>query len=256
MNKYFTIILKCLFSLSMLVFFPLTINAKENTILTINDYTGLDVEKHAQASEIILQLKEQLNELGVSVGHKHSHPFSNLDDETKEKAKEILNNLKEGTITKEEAKTQLAELGVKHEKKHHHFEGLDNETKEKAKEIFTQLREGKLSHEEAKNQLAELGVKLPEKKHHKLFEGLDEETKTKAKEIFKQVREGKITHEEAKTKLEELGVKFDKHDHLESLDAETKEKVGILIEDAKMKLEGLGMDLPKRFEKLLKEVNQ
>jgi hypothetical protein len=38
--------------------------------------------------------------------------FSNLDEETKAKAQEIMEKQRAGTITREEAQAQLAELGV------------------------------------------------------------------------------------------------------------------------------------------------
>jgi len=38
--------------------------------------------------------------------------FSNLDEETRAKAEEIMSAMREGTITREEAVAQLAELGV------------------------------------------------------------------------------------------------------------------------------------------------
>jgi hypothetical protein len=38
--------------------------------------------------------------------------FANLDEETKAKAQEILSQMNDGTITREDAEAQLAELGV------------------------------------------------------------------------------------------------------------------------------------------------
>ncbi len=38
--------------------------------------------------------------------------FADLDDETREKAEAIMQKQREGTITREEAQAQLAELGI------------------------------------------------------------------------------------------------------------------------------------------------
>ncbi|MFY3791410.1 hypothetical protein ACOQFO_06900 [Ureibacillus sp. MALMAid1270] len=198
-NVYFTTFL---LSIGMFLLISQSASAEYRVLGTIDDYSNISDENKGKAKNIIENLKEQLNKLGIENGH--SDIFENLDEEIKEKAKEIMKQAKEGSISREAAKKQLSELGVD----------------------------------------------LPDKKQQ-LLKGLDEETKTKAKEIFKQLREGKITKEEAHTKLGELGITLPKHDELENLDPETKEKVAELVEDARTKLEQLGLKLPKRFEKFL-----
>nr|WP_106779099.1 hypothetical protein [Lysinibacillus timonensis] len=207
--KIITSILKSLLVVSVFFLIVPSIHAQENRPFSFSEYTGLEIENKERAREIIQNLKEELSKLGVPTGHGHQHFLANLDEETKEKAKQILKNAKEGTIT----------------------------------------------HEEAKTQLAEIGVKFPNKKH-KQFDNLDEETKTKAKEIFKQVHEGKMTQDEAKTKLQELGITLPKKNEMKNLDQATKQQVASLIEETRLQLEELGYKLPKRFERMLHNVKK
>ncbi|WP_209122938.1 hypothetical protein [Alkalihalobacillus sp. BA299] len=139
--------------------------------------------------------------------------FGHLDEETMEKVKEIREQVKAGTLTEEEAKAELEELGITHPMKGMRgmrgFGHLDEETMEKVKEIREQVKAGTLTEEEAKAELEELGITLPMKGmrgmrgfgHH-----LDEETMEKVKEIREQVKAGTLTEEEAKAQLEELGI--------------------------------------------------
>lgn len=172
MKTYFTTLL---FVLGTFVFSPPSIEAKVPVLGTIDDYTGIRAEKSEQAKDIIRNLKEQLSNLGVSF--EHSNWFAELDNETKKRAFEIIKNAKEGTISHEDAKDQLKELGVQlPKKKNHIFEGIDEETKEKAKDIFKQIRDGKLTKEEAKTKLEELGITMPKNDKGDYIENLDEET--------------------------------------------------------------------------------
>ncbi|MEH7047739.1 hypothetical protein V7117_00870, partial [Bacillus pseudomycoides] len=82
--------------------------------------------------------------------------YQNLDEATKQKVQTIM----------QEAKKQLAELGVKlpeKGKRGEMFANLDDQAKEKVKAIMEQKKSGTLTHEQVKEKLAELGVKLPEK---------------------------------------------------------------------------------------------
>ena len=77
--------------------------------------------------------------------------FAGLDEETKAKVQTIMEQQKSGTLTAEEAQTQLAELGVEMPERRGKMDilsGLDEETKEKAQELI----------EEAQTELAELGI--------------------------------------------------------------------------------------------------
>jgi hypothetical protein len=96
--------------------------------------------------------------------------FANLDEETKAKAQEILSQMNDGTITREDAEAQLAELGVELPQGRDGggfntdmFADLDDETKAKAQEIMSQMDGGTITREDAEAQLAELGVTLPER---------------------------------------------------------------------------------------------
>src|SRR3954451_1119518 len=84
--------------------------------------------------------------------------FANLDEETQEKVQAIFEQVKTGTLTKEEAQEQLAELGVELLAKGErgfggHFANLDEETEEKVQAIFEQVKTGTLTKEEAQEQL-------------------------------------------------------------------------------------------------------
>ncbi len=117
--------------------------------------TTLDDVTKEKVQDIMDELKINLSELGVEIPEKKSRGdlFSALDEETKVKAKNIMEQKKEGTITSEEAKTQLAELGielpVKGDKRGNILTGLDEETKEKAQLILAEKKAGTITSEEA-----------------------------------------------------------------------------------------------------------
>lgn len=119
--------------------------------------------------------------------------------------------------------------------------GISGENKEKAKEIIDNL----------KVQLSKLGITF-NKKHM----NLDEDSREKVREIFKNLREGKISKEEAEVQLKKFGITFPKENKLKNMDKETKEKVASLVEDARLKLKDLGVRLPKRFERMIKETKE
>lgn len=146
-----------------------------------------------------------LAELGVNLpfghGGMHGDAFANLDDATKEKAQAIMDKVKDGSLTREDAQKQLAELGVDLPSKRgsmhgERFANLDEATKEKAQAIMDKVKDGSLTREDAQKQLAELGVQLPARggKHVDPFANLDNATKAKAQDIM----------DEAKTQIKEL----------------------------------------------------
>ncbi|MDK8180034.1 hypothetical protein [Paenibacillus sp. UMB4589-SE434] len=182
------------------------------------------------------QAKLQLQELGVNVdfAFKAAHDgikFNvgkvnpvNLDDATKEKSKAILEQAQAGTLTKEQVKAQLQELGidmdVNFSKTAHGvmvkmtssiFDNLDEAAKEKAKAILEQMRTGTLSKEQVKAQLQELGIDLDVdfspahnmKKETKAIH-FDDATQQKVKALFDQSKAGTITKEQMKKQLDEI----------------------------------------------------
>lgn len=190
---YFTTFL---LSIGMFLLLTPTTFAEYRVIGVIDDYSDISDEKKEKANDIIQNLKEQLKKIGVYNGH--SDMFEKLDEEMKEKAKEIMNKVKEGSITREEAREQLSELGVPlPDKKKQLLQGLDEETKAKAKDIFKQLREGKISKDEAHAKLEDLGITLPKQNE---LENLNPETKEKVISLV----------EDARSKLEQLGLKLPK----------------------------------------------
>ncbi len=81
--------------------------------------------------------------------------YLKLDEPTKAKVKKIIENVKAGTITKEDAHKQLKALGVEFPNHHRKFKPLDAETKEKAKALI----------DDAKIQLNKLGAEFPSKRY-------------------------------------------------------------------------------------------
>ena len=88
--------------------------------------------------------------LGVLPKKENCKIFENLDDETKEKAKEIMKELKSGAITREKADEKFKELGIELPKR----QELNDETKEKVKQLL----------EEAEKEFEQIGIEFP--KHH------------------------------------------------------------------------------------------
>lgn len=231
------------------------------------NYENLDTETQQKVEEILSSLQQELADLGVSFKKWNglNDKFANLDDEKTAQAQEIMQQVKDGSLTQEEANTQLETLGVslpdrKFSDKGDLFANLDDETKAQAQEIMQQLKDGSLTPEEAHTQLEALGVSLPERTFggkDDLFADLDEETKAQAQEIMQQLKDGSLTHEEAHTQLEALGVSLpDRKDHgkglhLDNLDDETKEEVEALVNEAKEQLDELGAEFPaKQFNRI------
>lgn len=175
---------------------------------TMEEHQTLDAETKEKVDAILNNLNTELAKLGISFpNHHYKDQFAHLDDETKAKVKAIMDQVKVGSISKEEAHAKLKALGVslpKHHKKDEMFDKLDDETKAQAKEIMNQLKNGTLTKEEAQTKLEALGVSIP--KRPDIFANLDEETKAKAQALI----------EEAKADLKELGVEFpsEKFHHL------------------------------------------
>ncbi len=84
-----------------------------------------------------------------------------LDEETKVKLQDIKEQIKEGTLTREEAREQMEELGIGMGRfqKGPKIE-LDEETKEKLHAIKEQVEDGTLTKEEAKTEIEELGIDM------------------------------------------------------------------------------------------------
>lgn len=188
------------------------------------------------------QAKAQLQELGVDVefGIKGDHDgikfklgkvnSANLDDATKEKVKAILEQAQAGSLTKEQVKAQLQELGIDMDvdfSKATHgvmvsaakLDNLDEAAKEKVKAILEQMRTGALTNEQVKSQLQELGIDMDvdfSKGHYfqvkmdkSKMDTLDEATKEKVKSILDQMKAGTLTEEQVKAQLQELGINIE-----------------------------------------------
>ncbi|RUL53229.1 hypothetical protein EK386_09635 [Lysinibacillus antri] len=177
----------------------------------VNVKASLDEATKEKVQAIMDDLKSNLATIGVELPTKGGHGprgdfLADLDDATKEKAQAILDQEKDGSITREEAQTQLAALGVELPIKGEHghrgdfLAVLDDATKEKAQTILDQQKDGTITREEAQTQLAELGVELPTKgAANDFLAGLDANTKEVAQDLI----------DNAEAQLAELGV-----DHL------------------------------------------
>ncbi|MFJ7738758.1 hypothetical protein ACIQ2D_20830 [Lysinibacillus sp. NPDC097287] len=190
---------------------------ESNTVTTstveqgVNVKASLDEATKEKVQIIMENLKSNLATIGVELPVKGEHGsrsdfLAEVDDTAKEKAQDILDQEKAGTITWEEAQTQLAALGVELPTKGnggHHGDFLaevDDATKEKAQAILDQKKAGTITREEAQTQLAALGVELPTKEDARDFlADLDADTKEAAQSFI----------EDAEAQLAELSV-----DHL------------------------------------------
>ncbi|MFQ3543987.1 hypothetical protein Q7A53_07860 [Halobacillus rhizosphaerae] len=187
-------------------------------------------------------------------GKFHLPPLDSLDQGTRTKAENILNQLKSGEITIKEAKTKLTDLGIKIPEAP--FANLDEATKTKLLEIKQQVKDGKITKEEARTKMEKLGIQLPSRP----WDHLDEETKAKFKDIHQQVKDGKMTREEARAKKKELGLTDFRHgDHhhgkfMRNLTDEQKNQLKLIRgqllsgeitkQEAKNKLRKLGIKVP------------
>jgi len=231
----------------------------------------------SETTEALTENAAEQSETGLSKDKEERRsPFADLDDETKDQAKAILDELQDDTITKEEAQTQLQALGIelpemgeRQGKGNRHgnpFADLDEETQTQAKAIMDELKDGTLTKEEAQTQLQALGIELPEmgerqgkgNRHGNPFADLDEETQTQAKAIMDELKDGTLTNEEAQAQLEALGIEAPelKGDRFADLDEETRTQVEAILdqvkegtltkEEAQTQLEAFDVELPKQ----------
>ncbi|TQR42783.1 hypothetical protein [Paenibacillus popilliae] len=191
---------------------------------------------------------------------------TNLDEATQNKVRAIFDQVKKGTLTKEQAKPQLQELGIDVDFDFNaahdgiKFKGkvtsvsFDDATKEKVKTILDQAQAGTLTKEQAKSQLQELGIDLDVdfsktargvmvKMDAAKLDNLDEAAKEKAKAILEQAQAGSLTKEQVKAKLQELGIDMDvnfspahnmnKETKVVRFDDATQQKVKALFDQSK-----------------------
>ncbi|MED1662959.1 hypothetical protein [Brevibacillus laterosporus] len=155
-----------------------------------------------------------------------------MDEETKTKLDEIREQVKDGTLTKEQAMEEMENLGLKgfEKGKVKIVKNLDEETKKKLDEIQEQVKAGTLTEEQAKDKMEELGIKQPVLKMIKL----DEETKKQLDEIREQVKAGTLTEEQAKEEMGKLGIHQPVHKNIKfKIDEETKKKLDEIQEQVK-----------------------
>lgn len=142
-----------------------TTTEKKESTMQDKRYELLDQFKNGEitADELLQQFRE------MRPHRPHHLPLANLDDETRKKVEEIKEKVDAGEITKEEAKTQIQELGI-NPAPFPHLEWTD-EQKQQLEDIRTQVESGELTREEAKQQLEELGIDLKGPHHKRHFDG-------------------------------------------------------------------------------------
>lgn len=183
----------------------------------------------AFAAEVPAQSIEQGQRAVTAIKFKAA---TNLDEASKSKVKAIFDQMKAGSLTEEQTKAQLKELGVdldfdvkgtrdviKFKADKVNSINIDDATKEKAKAILEQAQAGSLTKEQVKAQLQELGINMDVdfgKGHHfqvkmdkSKMDNLDEATKEKVKSILDQMKAGTLTEEQVKAKLQELGINME-----------------------------------------------
>ncbi|WP_458411787.1 hypothetical protein ACNQFZ_13095 [Schinkia sp. CFF1] len=173
----------------------------QNLDATVKEKVKAIMDKVKDGSLSRDDAKTQLAQLGVELperaGGLHGAAFDKLDDATKAKIQAIMDKVKDGSLSRDDAKTQLAQLGVDLPERAGGLHGaafdkLDDATKAKVQAIMDKVKDGSLSRDDAKTQLDQLGVNLPERAgglHGAAFDKLDDATKAKVQEILKDAKE-------------------------------------------------------------------
>ncbi|PPA86777.1 hypothetical protein C4A76_12680, partial [Brevibacillus laterosporus] len=124
---------------------------------------------------------------------------------TKKQLDEIREQVKNGTLTQEQANEKLGVKGFDLGKMEKVKVELDEATKKQLDEIREQVKNGTLTQEQANEKLGVKGFDLG--KMEKVKVEVDEATKTKLDEIREQMKNGTLTQEQVKEEMEKLGFK-------------------------------------------------
>ncbi|MFZ5590442.1 MAG: hypothetical protein ACOY81_01340 [Bacillota bacterium] len=112
-------------------------------------------------SEWQAALAEQ-EKLRQSMPQKEPAWMANLTDEQKAQLKEVMDKVKDGQLTREQAKEELAKLGLDkympQRPEPQWMANLTDEQKAQLKEIMDKVKDGQLTREQAKEELAKLGL--------------------------------------------------------------------------------------------------
>ncbi|TEB11514.1 hypothetical protein Psfp_03940 [Pelotomaculum sp. FP] len=127
-----------------------------------------------------------------------------LSDEQKEQIKNIREQMKDGTLTAEQAKEQLQGLGLDMGRSFGLKTQLTDEQKEQINDIREQVENGTLTAEQAKEQLQGLGLDMVRAFAPNIQ--LTDEQKEQIKNIREQMKDGALTAEQAKEQLQSLGL--------------------------------------------------
>ncbi|WLR47180.1 hypothetical protein LC065_16900 [Halobacillus litoralis] len=107
------------------------------------------------------EVVEKLREQKRFFFHKGNHHFEEIDEETKQKLEAIKEQVEAGELTKEEAREQIEELGIKHPHPKGFKPMLDNLTEEQRtalEDIHEKVKSGELTKEEARAEMEALGL--------------------------------------------------------------------------------------------------
>ncbi|MGR9050427.1 hypothetical protein ACQ4XT_17485 [Halobacillus faecis] len=108
------------------------------------------------------EVVEKLREQKRFFFHKGNHHFEEIDEETKQKLEAIKDQMEAGELTKEEAREQIEELGIKrpHPKgfKKPMLDNLTEEQRTALEDIHEKVKSGELTKEEARAEMEALGL--------------------------------------------------------------------------------------------------
>ena len=222
----------------------------------ISEVVGKYTPESLSDWESVLAEREQLaNELKekAPVGLQKTQ----LSDEQKEQIKNIREQVKDGTLTAEQAQEQLQSLGLDLGRSFGLKTQLTDEQKEQIKDIREQVENGTLTAEQAQEQLQGLGLDLGRPFSLKKIQ-LTDEQKEQIKDIREQVENGTLTDEQVQEQLQGFGLDLGRSFGFKTqLTDEQKEQIkdireqvenGTLTdEQAQEQLQGLGLDLGRSF---------
>lgn len=177
----------------------------DKLLALVTKYTPDSLEEWKTALAQQVQLREEMKAKQPA-----DQQRPEMSDETKAKVKAIQEQVKSGTLTKEQAQEQLKALGIEGLRDKAGFKGqtkMSDEVKEKVTAIRENLKNGTITQEEAQEQLKALGIERPvDKDGLKDRPELSDEVKQKLDAIKADVESGKLTQEQAREEMKKLGL--------------------------------------------------
>ncbi|MBG9790132.1 hypothetical protein [Brevibacillus laterosporus] len=204
-------------ALALAVFAPTAAFAATNTNVDETKVEQAFHQKHAcfsledresnqqELMKIINKYNPELADDFQKLFDQHEKGKVELDEATKKQLDEIREQVKNGTLTQEQANEKLGVKGFDKGNVKYGKVEVDEATKKKLAEIREQVKNGTLTQEQANEKLGVKGFDKGNVKYGKVE--VDEATKTKLDEIREQMKNGTLTQEQAKEEMEKLGFK-------------------------------------------------